>query len=275
MSLLLEKVVIVTGGASGIGAAAVQVLASEGARIVVADINRDGAERQAEKVRVGGGEALALRVDLESETSIEKLITDTVSAFGGLDVLFNNAADTRLSSTRDSGVEHMDVDVWDAIMRINLRGTMLAIKYAIPALRARGGGSIINTASGAGHAGADGITAYGTSKAGIIMLTKYVATQHGKEGIRCNAISPGLIVTPSTAETYAAGPFGDMMLRHHLTPRLGLAEDVANALVFLASDRSSFITGQCLNVDGGSLAHQPYWADAVAAGGDIKHKSYQ
>ena len=265
MKLLQGKVVIVTGGASGIGAAATEVLAEQGAKVVVADINLERAEHQVETIHAAGGEALALPVDLGSEESIQKMIADTVAAFDGLDVLFNNAADTHLSSTRDSNVECMDVEVWDAIMRINLRGTMLAIKHAIPALRARGGGSIINTASGAGQAGAEGITAYGTSKAGIIMLTKYVATQHGKESIRCNAISPGLIVTPSTAESYAAGPFGEMMLRHHLTPRLGLPEDIAHAVVFLASDRSCFITGQCISVDGGSLAHQPYWADAMAA----------
>lgn len=264
MKLLQGKVVIVTGGASGIGAAATEVLAEQGAKVVVADINLERAEHQVETIHAAGGEALALPVDLGSEESIQKMIADTVATFDGLDVLFNNAADTHLSSTRDSNVECMDVEVWDAIMRINLRGTMLAIKHAIPALRARGGGSIINTASGAGQAGAEGITAYGTSKAGIIMLTKYVATQHGKESIRCNAISPGLIVTPSTAESYAAGPFGEMMLRHHLTPRLGLPEDIAHAVVFLASDRSCFITGQCLSVDGGSLAHQPYWADAMA-----------
>jgi NAD(P)-dependent dehydrogenase (short-subunit alcohol dehydrogenase family) len=159
----------------------------------------------------------------------------------------------------------MDVSVWDDLMRINLRGTMLCCKYAIPHLRARGGGSIINTASGAGHAGMLSHTAYGTSKAGVIMLTKYVATQHGKEGIRCNAISPGLVVTPATAENYAASGVGEMMLRHHLTPRLGKPEDIANAVVFLASDESAFVTGETLAVDGGSLAHQPFYADAMAA----------
>ena len=264
MGLLQNKVAIVTGGASGIGATAAEVLAGEGAKVVVADINQEGALHQAQKIRQAGGKALGVMVDLRSEDSIKNMIAASVSSFDGLDILFNNAADTRLSSTRDSSVEHMDADVWDAIMHINLRGTMLTIKHAIPALRARGGGSIINTASGAGQAGADGISAYGTSKAGIIMLTKYVATQHGKEGIRCNALSPGLIITPSTADTYAAGPIGEMMLRHTLTPRLGAPEDVARAVVYLASDHAGYITGQCLNIDGGSLAHQPYWADVAA-----------
>jgi NAD(P)-dependent dehydrogenase (short-subunit alcohol dehydrogenase family) len=148
-------------------------------------------------------------------------------------------------------------------MRINLRGTMLACKAAIPRMRARGGGSIINMSSGAGLRGAMLPTAYGVSKAGIISLTQYVATQHGKEGIRCNAIAPGLIVTPSTASTYAAGPFGAMMLRHHLTPRLGKPADIAATVAFLAADEAEFITGQVICVDGGSLAHAPYYADML------------
>lgn len=264
MGLLEGKVVIVTGGASGIGAGCAEVLAAEGARVVVADINREGAERQADRVRAAGGEALALHVDLADEVAIRAMIEDTVSAFGGLDVLFNNAADTRSASTIDTTVEDLDVDVWDQTMRVNLRGTMLAIKYAIPALRARKGGSIINTASGAGQAGAHSFTAYGVSKAGVIMLTQYVATQHGKEGIRCNAIAPGLIVTPAVDGTYGDAQENEMMLRHHLTPRLGSPRDIAYAVVYLASDRSEFVTGQCFNIDGGCMAHQAFWADAVA-----------
>jgi NAD(P)-dependent dehydrogenase (short-subunit alcohol dehydrogenase family) len=140
---------------------------------------------------------------------------------------------------------------------------MLACKYAIPRMRARGGGSIINMSSGSGLTGALSPTAYGVSKAGIITLTEYVATQHGKEGIRCNAIAPGLIVTPATASSYASGPFGEMMLRHHLTPRLGTAADIASCVVFLASDEAAFITGQVIRVDGGMHSHAPYYADLM------------
>lgn len=256
------KVVIVTGAASGIGATSAAVFAREGARVIAADINLEGAEQQVTAIRAAGGAASVLRVDLGDVDSVRQMVADAVTAHGGLDVLFNNAAATQLSGTRDTAVEHVEVEVWDALMRINLRGTMLAIKFALPALRKRGGGSIINVASDAGLSGALSFTAYGVSKAGIIMLTQYVAAQHGKEGIRCNAISPGLIVTPATATTYAApgGP-GAMMLRHHLTPRLGRPEDVANAAVYLASDESEFVTGQTLCVDGGALAHQPFNAD--------------
>jgi NAD(P)-dependent dehydrogenase (short-subunit alcohol dehydrogenase family) len=142
---------------------------------------------------------------------------------------------------------------------------MLCCKHAIPRLRARGGGSIVNMCSGAGLTGALSHSAYGASKAGIASLTQYVATQHGKEGIRCNAIAPGLIVTPSTADTYASGGVGAMMLAHHLSPRLGTPEDIAAAVVFLASPESAFITGQVLCVDGGMLAHAPYYADVRRA----------
>ena len=169
-----------------------------------------------------------------------------------------------LSSTVDAAVEAVDVSVWDDTMRINLRGTMLASRYAIPLMRARGGGSIINTSSGAAQAGALGYSAYGVCKAGIEALTRYVAAQHGKEGIRCNAIAPGLIVTPATIGHYA-GPVGEMMLSHHLTPRLGKPEDVAHAVVYLASDEAAFVTGQIINVDGGLLSHQPYYADEIRA----------
>jgi NAD(P)-dependent dehydrogenase (short-subunit alcohol dehydrogenase family) len=137
---------------------------------------------------------------------------------------------------------------------------MLASRMAIEPMRQRGAGSIINTSSGSAQAGALGYSAYAVSKAGIEALTRYIATQHGKEGIRCNAISPGLIVTPATEQGYA-GPASQMMLEHHLTPRLGSVDDVASAALYLASDEAAFVTGQVINVDGGLLAHQPYYAD--------------
>jgi NAD(P)-dependent dehydrogenase (short-subunit alcohol dehydrogenase family) len=262
MNRVADKVAIVTGAGSGIGAACALALAAEGAKTIFADINAESAERQSAAARAAGYEACAVAADIGDEMSIRRMFEFALDRYGALDVLHNNAADTRLSSTRDAPVEHVDVGVWDEIMRINLRGTMLACKYAIPHLRARGGGSIINTASGAGHSGMLSHTAYGVSKAGIIMLTEYVATQHGKEGIRCNAVSPGLIVTPATEHSYATSGVGEMMLRHHLTPRLGKPEDIANAVVFLASEESAFVTGETLLIDGGLLAHQPYYADA-------------
>ena len=261
---LTHKIASVTGGASGIGAGTAEVMAGEGATVIIADFNFDGARALAEKIKGAGGQADSLALDLGDPESIRGMIDETVRRHGGLDVLFNNAADTKLSATRDANVEHMDIEVWDKLMQVNLRGPMLAIKYAIPHLRAQGGGSIINTASGAGLTGSDGISAYGVSKAGVIMLTQYVATQHGKEGIRCNAIAPGMILTPALGREYGSGPVLDMLLRNTLTPRVGTPADIAWAVVWLSCDESAFVTGQCISVDGGLLAHQPYWSDGRA-----------
>jgi len=261
---LAGKVAIVTGSASGIGAATVAMFAQEGARVVVADINREGAEAHATQIREAGGDAIALRVDLGDASSIQAMIDDTVAAYGGLDVLLNNAAATQLSATRDTALEALDVEVWDALMHINLRGTMLATKFAIPQMRKRGKGSIINTSSGSSVAAFSSSTSYAVSKAAINTLTQYVAVQHGKENIRCNAIAPGLIITPATEPTWASedGP-GKIMLRHNATARLGKPADIAYAAVYLASDESEYLTGQLLRVDGGSTILQPFNADMI------------
>jgi len=257
------KAALVTGAGGGIGAACALMLAREGAAVAVADIDLAAAQRTVALIEKAGGRAIALRVDMGDEASVIAMVDAAAQALGGLDILHNNAADTRLSGTRDSAVEKVDTGVWDDILRINLRGTMIASRAAIPHLRKRGG-AIINTSSNAALAGALSHSAYSASKAAINSLTQSIATQHGKEGIRCNAVSPGLIVTPATQDSYAASGVGDIMLRHQLSPRLGRPEDIAAAVVFLASDEAAFITGQVICVDGGSLAHQPYVADFLA-----------
>jgi NAD(P)-dependent dehydrogenase (short-subunit alcohol dehydrogenase family) len=257
------KAALVTGAGGGIGAACALALAREGAAVAVADINLDAARRTVAAVEQAGGRAVALQVDLGDEASVIAMVEAAAQALGGLDILHNNAADTVLSGTRDLAVEKVDTQVWDDIFRINLRGTMIACRAAIPHLRKRSG-AIVNTSSNAALAGALSHSAYSASKAAINSMTQSIATQHGKEGIRCNAVSPGLIVTPATQERYASSGLGDIMLRHHLTPRLGRPEDIAAAVVFLASDEAAFITGQVICVDGGSLAHQPYVADLLA-----------
>jgi NAD(P)-dependent dehydrogenase (short-subunit alcohol dehydrogenase family) len=257
------KAALVTGAGGGIGAACALALAREGAAVAVADIDLAAAKRTAARIEEKGGRAIALRVDIGDEASVIAMVDAAAQALGGLDILHNNAADTRLSGTRDMPVEKVDTGVWDDILRINLRGTMIASRAAIPHLRKRGG-AIVNTSSNAALAGALSHSAYSASKAAINSLTQSIATQHGKEGIRCNAVSPGLIVTPATQDSYAASGVGDIMLRHQLAPRLGRPEDIAAAVVFLASDEAAFITGQVICVDGGSLAHQPYVADFLA-----------
>jgi NAD(P)-dependent dehydrogenase (short-subunit alcohol dehydrogenase family) len=262
---LAGKVAIVTGAASGIGAASARAFAREGAKVVVADVNLAGAEQHAASLEAEGSHAIAVRVDLGDEVSVASLFEATIAKFGGLDVLHNNAADTRLSSTSDLSLERTDVAVWDGLWRVNLRGTMLATKHAIPLMRNRGGGSIVNTASGAAHTGMLGNTCYGILKAGVVAMTQYVATQHGHENIRCNAISPGLIVTAATRDNYAASAAGEVMLRHQLVKRFGTPEDIAELAVFLASDAAGFITGQCYMADGGFGAHTSIYADGLVA----------
>ena len=254
------RLALVTGAAGGIGAACARALAREGAAVALADVDLAAAQREADAIVAEGGRATAIAVDLADEASVIAMVDAAVERLGGLDILHNNAADTRLSGTRDMPVERVDTEVWDAILRVNLRGTMIASRAAIPHLR-RHGGAIINTSSGAALAGGLSHSAYSASKAALHSLTQSIATQHGKEGIRCNAIAPGLIVTPATRDTYAGSELGAVMLRQHLTPRLGRPEDIAAAVVFLASDEAAFITGQVICVDGGLLAHQPYVAD--------------
>jgi NAD(P)-dependent dehydrogenase (short-subunit alcohol dehydrogenase family) len=257
------KVAVVTGGASGIGLACALALAAEGAAVVVADIAEDGARVVAEQIKAAGGRAHAVRVDLADPTLIRAMIDTCVAEFGRLDFLHNNAAATQLAAVGDSGVADMDLAVWERTLQVNLTGTMLATQIALPHLIASGDGRIVNMSSGASLRGDLGHTAYAVSKGGINTLTQYTAAQYGKVGIRCNAIAPGLVVTPASSGNFA-GPLGDLMLRHHLTPRLGNPEDIAAMVVFLCSPGGGFITGQVLNVDGGLDSHLPYVADLVA-----------
>jgi NAD(P)-dependent dehydrogenase (short-subunit alcohol dehydrogenase family) len=260
------KAGIVTGSASGIGRECAIALALEGTSVVVADLDVDGAENVVNHIVEQGGHARAVQVDMGDQESVRSLVEQAVARFGRLDILHNNAAATHLAATRDLDVADMDPQVWEATMRINLTGTMLATKYALPHLIAAGGGSIVNTSSGASLGGDLGHTAYGVSKAAINALTRYTAAQYGKAGVRCNAIAPGLIVTPASADNYA-GPKAEMMLRHHLTSRLGSPADIASMLVYLCLPDAAFVTGQIISVDGGAHSHQPYLADVRALRG--------
>ncbi|MGP3951422.1 SDR family NAD(P)-dependent oxidoreductase [Streptomyces sp. 7N604] len=260
MDMLEGKIAVITGGASGIGAATARRVAAEGAQTVVADLNLRGAEDVARFIREAGGDATALYADLGDIASVRAMVQTTVDSYGGLDILHNNAAATRLAARSDLPILNADPHVWDQTMRINLRGTMVATQAAIPHMIARGGGSIINTSSVSGLAGDLGNPAYGASKAAVISLTQSTATQYGKQGVRCNAITPGYVSTPAV-DTAVRGAVREVMLRHSLTPRLGTPEDIAAAVVFLASDEAANITGQVLGIDGGLLAHQPYVAD--------------
>jgi NAD(P)-dependent dehydrogenase (short-subunit alcohol dehydrogenase family) len=267
MNRLSGKVAIVTGAAGGIGAATAEAFRREGARLLLADIDLDAAVALADRLRAEDGEAQAVHADIGDDDSIRRMVEAAVAAFGRLDILYNNAAATAMASTRDGPVETMATEVWDDTMRINLRGPMLAIKYAIPAMRAGGGGAIVNICSNAMLAGDLGNTAYAVSKAGLAGLTRYVATQHGREGIRCNGISPGFIET-RPADSERGRLFRRVIHSHEMAARAGTPEDVAHLAVYLASDESGFVNGQIYGVDGGALAHQPHYADALRATGE-------
>jgi NAD(P)-dependent dehydrogenase (short-subunit alcohol dehydrogenase family) len=256
---LTDRVAIVTGAASGIGRASAYALAEAGAAVLVADLNGDGAERVADEIVALGGRAAGQHVDVAEESSIETMVDAAVERFGGLDILHNNAAEVSPSiMSRDLEVADLDAEVWDRTLCVNLRGPMLGCKHAIPRMLSRGGGSIVNTSSASGLTGDLTRAAYGASKAGLDSLTRYVATQYGKRGIRCNAIAPGVVLTPSV-EANIPHEQVEMYLRSHLTPRLGSPEDIAAVVVFLASEASAFVTGQTLSVDGGLLAHHPIY----------------
>ena len=251
------KVAIVTGAASGIGAETVCALAEAGARVLVADLNLEGAREVAAGIEARGGRALACRADVAEEDDVRRMVRTAVESFGGLDVLHNNAAASASAQMdRDLDFLNLEVEVWDRAMAVNARGPMLGCKHAVPAMIERGGGSIINTSSVSGLTGNLTHTAYGASKGALNALTLGVATLFGKRGIRCNAIAPGVIQTPSLEENVPA----ELLAAYeasNLLPRLGRARDIAQAVVFLASDESAYITGQILRVDGGAMSHHP------------------
>jgi NAD(P)-dependent dehydrogenase (short-subunit alcohol dehydrogenase family) len=255
-----NKVAIVTGAGGGIGSATAQLLASRGARVVLADIQVQATERVADLVERAGGSALSLYLDLADEDSIISLVRSTLDRFGRIDVLHNNAADLSPElSGRDRDVEAMEAAVWDRTFKVNVRGTMLSCKYVLPHMAANGGGSIINTASNLGMQGNIGQAAYAASKAAVIQLSRSIATSHGRRGIRCNTVSPGLVMTPAARDNLPP-QLHEIVAGETLTPYLGVPEDIANAVAFLASDAARYVTGHNLVVDGGTVAHVPGFA---------------
>jgi NAD(P)-dependent dehydrogenase (short-subunit alcohol dehydrogenase family) len=252
------KVAIVTGGAGNIGRATARLLASEGAAVTVADLSADGAAKVVSEIAADGGIARAQSTDVTNPDAVEAMVRDTVASYGGLDVLHNNAAAINLNG-KDQDVVTMDLDTWHQVLDVNLTGPMLGCRYAIPAMLERGGGSIVNTASAAAFYGSKTLAAYGTSKAGLVALTRYVAAAYGDRSIRCNAVAPGVVVDHATQDALG-GPMGERLRRYttnHLVGRLGYPEEIAAAVAYLASDDGAFITGETLRIDGGMTAHGP------------------
>jgi NAD(P)-dependent dehydrogenase (short-subunit alcohol dehydrogenase family) len=253
------RVAIVTGAGAGIGAACALALSRVGYRVVVADIDHASAVRVAAGIVDEGGEAIGVEVDIADEVQVRAMVAAAVDTFGGLDVLHNNAADTAEASIRgDVHVVDLDLDILDRAYAVNLRGTLMCCKYAIPHMVARGGGAIINTSTTSSMAGDLILTSYGVTKAGVNALTQYVATQYGKHGIRCNAIVPGLTLTPSVERNL--DPEMIAVYENNILSRsFARPEDVAELVVFLAG-APEYITGGMIHVNGGQLAHAPAYA---------------
>ena len=262
---LSGKVAIITGAGSGIGRTAAQVMASEGARVVAADLRGDRAEETADLVRAAGGTCEPVSADVGDEAAVRAMVAVALDLWGRLDVLYNNAAFTDASMhAKDMTVLALDADTWDVSMAINARGAMLACKHSVPHMIDGGGGSIINTASNQALAGDLSQTAYAAAKGAIVTLTRSVATAFGAQGVRCNCISPGAIRTPSLLGACPPEVL-EMITSNNLVPRLGEPEDIAHLALFLASDESAFITGEVIRCDGGQLSHLPHYAQLVAA----------
>jgi NAD(P)-dependent dehydrogenase (short-subunit alcohol dehydrogenase family) len=245
------KVAIVTGAGSGIGEATARVMAREGASVVLADIN--GAEAQ----RVAGDlpGAVVVEVDVSDEPSIVRMIETAVDAFGGLDVLHNNATDSAMNAA-DIDIVKLDMAVFDRLVAVNLKSMFMGCKHAIPHMLERGGGSIVNTASIDAFVGRGVRAVYGASKAGVVLLTKSVASQYGARGIRCNAVAPGLTLTPGAVGN-ATPEYIEASAVKYPMPRMCRPEDVANAVLFLASDEAAYINAATIMVDGGATVYMP------------------
>jgi NAD(P)-dependent dehydrogenase (short-subunit alcohol dehydrogenase family) len=255
MDRLNGKVAIVTGGGGGIGGATARALAREGASVLVVDVNEEAAAAVAGGIRDAGGVAENFRADLSEEQDVEAVMAEVVKRFGRLDVLHNNAALTDSDFlSADTAVTELSLEVWQRTLAVNLTSQMLMCKHAVPIMADQGGGSIINMSSGASLKGDRTRTAYGVSKAGVNALTMYVATSHGKKGIRANTILPGLVITDAVRAHLKEEMLASLS-KATLTPSVGQPEDIADVVVFLASDESRYITGQMLAVDGGMSAH--------------------
>jgi len=242
------KVVIVTGAAQGQGAGVTRRFAREGARVALLDIQDEAGEATAEAIAGEGGDVFFQHCDVSRELDVAAAVEAAVERFGGLDVLYNNAAVIRYGRK----IAELPVEEWDHTIGVNLRGPFLCAKHALPHLVARGGGSIVNvTSHGAFQASPTGIADYGASKGGIVTLTYYLASEYGPQQVRANCIAPGPV--PTALNERFLGTEAGRRATEQMIPlrRLGEIEDIASAAVFLASDESKWISGAVLRVDGG------------------------
>src|SRR5438067_5126414 len=247
---LAGKVALITGGASGMGQSEAMIFAREGAKVAVADVLEFEARQVVEKIAAAGGQARFVKLDVTSETDWEAAIKATVTAFGKLDLLVNNAG---ISGTFDP--DTLSTSAWDTLLNVNAKGVFLGMKHAAPAMRAAGGGSIVNISSISGFVGQDRIhMGYNASKGAVRIMTKSAAVQFAQHGIRVNSVHPGILPPMRTSKASADPAWREKSLRAVPLKREGRVEEVAHAVLFLASDEASYITGIELPVDGGYLA---------------------
>lgn len=251
MDELLGRIAIVTGAASGIGRAAARRFAEEGAQVVCADVDEAGGEETARLIADAGGTAVFQATDVADRAQAEAVVQRAVDGYGGLDVAFNNAG---IEGTMAPTAEATD-EIWDRTIAVNLTAVFYAMRAQIPALRARGGGSIVNCASIAGLVGFPNLPAYVASKHGVVGITKAAALELAPEGIRVNALCPGVIDTPMVDRATGGDPAAKAAYAQaEPAHRLGRAEEMADVALWLCSDRSSFVTGQAIAADGGWTA---------------------
>ena len=248
-SRLKNKVAIITGAAKGQGEFEARLFASEGATVVLCDIDVEACGKTAEEISSSGGSAVSMTLDVTSEPNWIGVVEQTVEFFGKLGILVNNAGIySRVP------IENASVEEFDHILEVNLRGVFLGTKHAIPAMRTSGGGSIINISSTAGIVGNVGSGAYGASKGGVRSFTKYTAIQHASEGIRANSVHPGPIDTDMISDNLSTAEGRKSTESRIPMGRVGSIEDVAMGVLFLATDESSYMTGSELVIDGGMTA---------------------
>ena len=262
-----DKTVIITGGALGIGSATAAEFALEGARVAIADVNAEAGQAAVSQIEADGGECILVEADVGRATECKRVVAETVAAYGGVDILFNNVGIQNPASYHN--VENTSEEIWDRILDVNLKSAFLMSKYAIPEIRKKGGGVIVNTASVQGLQSMKLVPAYAASKGGILSLTRQMALDYAEENIRVLAVCPGTIDT-NMVRTAAAAAGGDIDAtvhewgRSHPIGRVGTGQDIANVVLFLASDKASFMTGEHVCVDGGYMAVGA-WASGAGA----------